>query len=170
MLDIVKERRFMQITIALLVVLNLALIFSMFIHNQRPPGPPGQGGGESFLRDELELTPDQVAKFEMIRSQHFESTSPLVRDLSDSLDLLISGAFDPRMDVNRAIKLAQNAGKMHTELDLALYDHFGRLSQICTPEQQKRLMELASEMTRGGPPPPSHNERGRDRPPPPRRP
>ncbi|MBC8375094.1 MAG: periplasmic heavy metal sensor [FCB group bacterium] len=157
MLDIIKQKRMMQITIALLVILNLALISSMVI-NKRPGqnDPDHPRGLEGFLKSELGLTDSQTEAMHNIRKQHFDNAHPLLSSLADSLELLISESFKPMADSTRANELVLNISNIHVDMDRALYDHFVELNALCTPEQQARLKDLAGELMRGGsqPPPP----------------
>jgi Spy/CpxP family protein refolding chaperone len=167
MLDIIKERRMMQIAVAILVILNLALITSMII--QKPPFPGNQAprpGLEIFLAEELKLSEAQVDAFHAIRKQHFDSVHPILDRMNDSLELLISEAFNPDRDPDRVKELNQNTADIHAQMDYALYDHFVQLNEICTPEQRGRLKKLARELTRGGnQPPPQEGPRQAGRPP-----
>ena len=180
MLDIIKQQRMMKITIALLVILNLALISSMVL-TRRPVqnNPDHPMGLEGFLKLELGLTDSQTEAMHTIRKQHFDNTHPLLSSLADSLELLISEAFNPRVDSARANELVLNISNIHVDMDRALYRHFVELNALCTPEQQARLKDLVGELMRGGsqPPPqgmgaegrpPHPNVQGMDRRPPPR--
>ena len=181
MLDIIKQKRMMQVTIALLVILNLALISSMIIHKRPGPGDSDRPlGMEGFLKSELGLTDIQTEAMHNIRMQHFDNSHPLLSSLADSLELLISEAFNPQTDSKRAEELVANISNIHVDMDRALYNHFVELNALCTPEQQVRLKELAGELMRGGsqPPPPQGMDaqgrpprpdgKGMDRRPPPR--
>jgi len=161
MLDIIKQTRMMQITIALLVILNLALISSMII-NKRPGqnSPEHPQGLEGFLKSELGLTDSQTDAMHTIRKQHFDNAHPLLSSLADSLELLVSEAFEPMTDSIRADELVHNISSIHVDMDRALYNHFVQLNALCTPEQQARLKELAGELMRGGSQPPPHQGMG----------
>ena len=167
MLDIIKQKRMMQVTIAVLVILNLALISSMIIHKRPEQGDPDRPlGMEGFLKSELGLTDSQTEAMHNIRMRHFDNTHPLLSSLADSLELLISEAFNPETDSKRAEELVANISDIHVDMDRALYHHFVDLNALCTPEQQMRLKELAGELMRGGSqPPPPQRMGGQARPP-----
>jgi len=169
MLDMIKQRRMMQTTIAILVLLNLALITTMIIN--RPPGP-GEGsalpmGFEHFLRTELDLSTTQMDALHDIRAQHFEDTYPMMEMLADSLDALIEQAFDPATDSIRVNELVRNISNIHVDMDMGLYRHFTALNALCTPEQQESLRDLAGKLMRANsPPPPQGGQSAARRPPP----
>ncbi|NQV13847.1 hypothetical protein HQ531_00205 [bacterium] len=171
MLDMIKERRWMQYTIALLVILNLAMVTSMFLHERSSHGPQGpqgpKNGLEYFLKTELDLFPEQVEQMHIIRREHFRANQPLVHALKDSSELLILLAFNPDADSSLANKLSLNIGDIHAQLDFALYSHFVQLNSICTPVQKERLRALAKELTRGSVPPPNAQHQPGGGPPPP---
>ena len=166
MLDIIKQKRMMQITIAMLVILNLALISSMIL-TKRPgqDNPDHPMGLEGFLKSELGLTDTQMEAMHTIRKQHFDNSHPLMSSLADSMELLISEAFKPLKDSTRADMLVHHISNIHIDMDRALYRHFVELNALCTPEQQARLKELAGELMRGGSQPPPQGMGAEGRPP-----
>ncbi len=167
MLDIIKQRRWMMITIALLVILNFSLIANILIHERlkgRPENP--RGGVEFFLERELRLTPEQSQAFADIRRQHFESTVPYAEALRDSMTALVSEAFELDPNLTRASEIASNIADLHRELDGALFRHFQQLNNICNSEQRERLKGLAAELTRGAAPPPDQQPNPAGGPPP----
>jgi len=181
MLDMIKQKRMLQLTIALLVILNLTLIIFMIMN--KPPrqdaGTP-QVGLELFLQTELELSEGQMETLHNIRKQHFDNARPLLQSLADSLETLLAEAFKPVSDSSRVNELTRNISDIHIHMDLALYSHFAQLNALCTPEQQDRLKDLAGKLMPGNaqPPPPDGqgpegrpphpDERAQDgRPPPP---
>jgi len=165
MLDIIKQQRMMQATVAILVLLNLALIIFMIIN--KPPRQNDvapQVGVESFLQTELELSDGQMDALHNIRKQHFDNVHPNMTALADSLESLIAEAFKPISDSTRVNELAQNISDIHVKMDLALYNHFVQLNALCTPEQQGRLKDLAGKLMPGSsqlPPPEGQGAQGR---------
>lgn len=153
----VQRRRFLLASLGLLVIMNLGLMGSIFFQKQGHDRP-GQGGLEHFLEQELSLSPDQVEQMHTIRKQHFDTTLPLVAALRDSSEFLVLQAFMRDLDSTRATAIAKNIGGIHTQLDLALYGHFVKLNEMCTPEQRVRLKELAYELTGGTSPPPQRGQ------------
>ncbi len=167
MLDIIKQRRWMMITIPLLVILNFSLIANILIHERRQGRVDNARGGiEVFLEKELRLNPDQSQAFADIRRQHFESTVPYAEALRDSMTALVSEAFELDPNLGRASEIASNIADLHRELDGALFKHFQQLNNICSPEQQERLKGLAAELTRGTAPPPNQQRNPGGGPPP----
>ena len=167
MLDIIKQRRWMMVTIALLVILNISLIANILMHERRQGRVDnGRGGIEVFLERELRLTHEQSQAFADIRRQHFESTVPYVEALRDSMTALVSEAFELDPNLGRASEIASNIADLHRELDGALFKHFQELNNICSSEQRERLKGLAAELTRGTAPPPNQQRNSGSGPPP----
>jgi len=166
MLDIIKKQRMMQASVALLVILNLALITSMIIN--KPPrmngDSPHQGPG-IFLEKELGLDASQLEALHGIREQHFDNAQPILESLSDSLESLIAEAFKPSSDSTRVNELAQNISDIHLRMDLALYNHFVQLNALCTPEQQIQLKAIAGKLIPGNSQPPPQGQAPEGRPP-----
>jgi len=167
MLDIIKQRRMMQLALAILVILNLGLMGSMVLNKR--PSPESEAprqGLEMFLKEELALSENQMEALHDIRKQHFDWAQPLMEALADSLETLVGQAFYPVSDSVRVNELAHNISDLHVSMDLALYTHFVQLNAICTPEQQDRLKDLAGKLMPGSSRPPHPKEQmGEGRPP-----
>lgn len=177
MFDMISNRRFARISIILLIVLNIGLIASMVWHEQnRGNQPLPQQDLEQFLGNELGLSPEQVEEMRNIRQNHFQTAGQYARSLQDSSQELLFLAFQTEPDSLRARQLAQNMGEIHSQLEWALYDHFVKLSAICSPAQRVLLLELTQELTQGvrpgapGQPPHPARDRGPGNPPPGARP
>jgi Spy/CpxP family protein refolding chaperone len=161
MLDMVSNRRFSRISITLLVLLNLGLISSMVWHERMiKEQPPPRDDLEVFLGSELALSPSQVEQMRHIRREHFQTAGAFARSLQDSSQELLFLAFQADPDSSRAAALSQHMGEIHSQLEWALYDHFVKLAQICTPAQRVLLLDLTQELTQGkrpgGPGQPRH--------------
>lgn len=170
MLDIIKQRRWMILTIVILVLLNLGLITGMMMHDRHPGKFDRRSGGfESFLKDELQLTPVQIDSFKAIRTRHFKAGAPLMKAMRDSMDAMMSEAFNPQPDTLHVKVLSKQLAEMHREMDWSFYQHFAQLSGLCTPEQRERLEVFAKDLThRMGPSRKSHDRP--ETPPPPEKP
>ena len=149
MLDIIKQRRWMILTIILLILLNIGLITAMVLRDKRPwDHNRRKGSFESFLQNELMLTPTQIDSFKAIRSRHFKAGGPTMRALRASMDLLVAEAFSPTPDTVKIQALTNQLGILHEKLDLSFYNHFAALSALCTPEQRDQLKLFARDLTR----------------------
>ena len=149
MLDMIKERRWMVLTIFLLVLLNLALITAMVVRDRKPwVHDRSRTGIETFLKDELALTPTQIDSFKAIRERHFNVGAPLMKAMRDSMTKLVSEAFSPVPDAARVESLSNHLAAIHGKMDRSFYNHFVQLSSLCTPEQRERLKAVAKDLIR----------------------
>lgn len=149
MLDMIKERRWMVLTILLLVLLNFALITAMVMRDRKPwEHDRSRAGFETFLKDELALTPTQLDSFKTIRERHFKAGGLLMKALRDSMTTLVSEAFSPIPNPARVEALSNHLALIHGEMDRSFYNHFVELSSLCTPEQRERLKGVAKDLIR----------------------
>ncbi|HXG51666.1 MAG TPA: Spy/CpxP family protein refolding chaperone [candidate division Zixibacteria bacterium] len=150
--------RFLSAAAAGLIVLSLSHAGSA-----APAGEegPGKGWGEAGRRkqallaarapwvtialehrNELDLTGDQVAELEKIRSQHRAQTAPLVRQLrevEEQIAVLLQES--PVNLIQTKLKIAE-AEKLRSELRYLRIEALENGRSVLTPEQRERLEKL----------------------------
>lgn len=166
--------------VALLLVANASTIAFFWINRgHRPPQP--KGAPQEFLSKELGLDTKQQAELEVLVKEHrsaAEQIRPKIREAKEALFELIKqpGTTDSaKQAAARAVSIQAEA------LDLLTFNHFQKIRNLCTPEQQKKFDAIIQDVIRmigqqrppmgprngmQGPPPPGEGPEG-NRPPPP---
>jgi periplasmic protein CpxP/Spy len=161
--------------VGLLAILNVTLLIALFsgrkhmqqMHHEIRMNAHG-GKPSDILVEELKLTPEQVKQFETLKDDHKEKIKELMKtghELRNSyFDLLKSDPVDQKTVSDKAAAIAAN----QQSIELATFEHFQKVRQLCTPEQKKHFDDIINEVLRamaphGGPPggphhgPPPHH-------------
>lgn len=164
--------------VVLLLVANAASI-AMFWMGKRKPPPPSKGSPIEFLIKELKLDTKQQEQFELLKTIHRNASEKLREKIKESKESFFDLLQQPTVS-DSTKQAAANAVSVYTkELDLLTLNHFQKLRELCTSEQQQKFDEIIHQVTNmmGQPRPPMHPstnlqgppgaEPDGDRPPPP---
>jgi Spy/CpxP family protein refolding chaperone len=138
-------------------VLNIAFVGTAIYHKwSSPPAGSALPGNRPFLYEELNLTKEQLEKFEPLRNRfhaRLHETSSEIRNIRLHLiDLL--AASDPDREAIR--RQQEQIFALQKRMQRTVINHLLDESTILTAEQRARLFHLIRERseTRGGPWPP----------------
>lgn len=146
-------KRLLIIAIGVLVLLNIGTL--LFLWMQRGE----RGGGASvgqFITHELQFTPEQSARFDVMKEAHHTSVDSLHRinrELHRQLFNRLSQPEDASVD-SISTRISEN----EKQIDLITFRHFREVREMCTLEQQKKFDDIIQEVLRRlqpkkGPPP-----------------
>jgi periplasmic protein CpxP/Spy len=174
------KNKILYVTLAILVLLNIVSIGSMWMmkgrdrmHPPMGPGgpemqpPPGmqhqpgmhehQRDGKMFLSDELKFTPEQQEKFEKLRDEHFTASRKLIDDMHKSMDDMMELLKSKDGDA-KAEEYAAKTSSIQKELQIMAYKHFKSIREICDDKQKEKFDSILKDVTKmmapQGPPPP----------------
>jgi Spy/CpxP family protein refolding chaperone len=160
--DSIKPWKWMVGLLAILNVILLVIIFTGGIHMQqihheiRMNAHDGKPSG--ILQEELKLTPEQSKQFEALKDGHKSKIKELMKaghELRNSyFDLLKTDYADQKLVNEKAAAIASN----QQNIELATFDHFQKVRQLCNAEQKKHFDKIINEVLRAMAPhgPPSH--------------
>ena len=179
-MDITKQNRNLIITIVVLVIINIAALLLLWLGKPKHDNMRGTEniGDEKvriqeMLKEELGFSSEQAEKFLELRENHHKKST----ELNDELMLVKRKMFEEAMYGDKSIisdSLLNLSLEKQSQLELLTFQHFLKLKQICTPEQQKKLFEIVHRLLgksqQGNPPPgaPRGDIKGEMPPPPPR--
>ena len=144
------SKRVLGIGLIVMVVINVILIAILVFHSDRHDGM-GRGPSQ-MLKRHLNLSEQQETKFDELRDTHFNAVEPKMQEIGDlKIQLMNTRQYE------EARNLTKQIGQLEGEIDLLTYEHFTAVRDICTPEQKKRMSEMAQRMSkrireRHGPP------------------
>lgn len=154
-MDYFTKKRLAFWGVALLVIVNISALATVWFQQHRPWRGPEPGRRESppqrvsqFLKQELALTEAQTRQFAELQNRHFtqaRATRDAIRDLKDELFRELSAAAP---DTAKAERLAAAIGARQSELEKMTFYHFLALKRLGTPAQQKKLEALFGELLR----------------------
>lgn len=173
------KNKVLYIVLAVLVLLNIVSLGSMWFMKSRDRMPPfGPGGpgmhppfgmhqqhqgmqplmdGKMFLSEELKFTPEQNEKFAKLRDEHFTSSRKLIEEMHKSMDDMMEQLKIKDGDA-KAEEYAVKTSALQKELQILAYKHFKSLRDICDDKQKEKfdvlLKDIIKMMAPPGPPPP----------------
>ena len=167
-MDITKQNRNLVITIIVLVIINFAALLLLWLGKPKHDikQGPRNGGNEivriqEMLKEELGFSTEQAEKFIKLRENHHKKSI----ELHDELIIVKRKMFEEAMYGDKSVisdSLLNLSLEKQSQLELLTFQHFLKLKQICTPEQQKKLFKIVNRLLgqtqQGGPPP--NNPRG----------
>ncbi|UZJ41017.1 periplasmic heavy metal sensor [Prosthecochloris sp. SCSIO W1101] len=153
-MDFLSSKRFISITLAILIVLNLALLGTLWWQNVKAPTKNEKAvktikdtKKQSFFEKELNLTDEQSKEFNALRQQHFQGTLPALVTISSLKRKLIHEAIKAEPDTLEIKALAERIGSLQAVLEYRLAWHFNGLSNVCSPEQRDTLQSVLEKVT-----------------------
>jgi periplasmic protein CpxP/Spy len=172
------KNKVLYIVLAVLVLLNVVSLGSMWLMkckdrmppfgpggpgmhqqfgmHQQHPGMPPFGDGKMFLAEELKFTPEQNEKFAKLRDEHFTSTRKLIEDMHKSMDDMMEQVKSKDGDA-KAEEYATKTSAIQKELQLSAYKHFKSIRDICDDKQKEKFDSILKDVTKmmapQGPPP-----------------
>ena len=139
------------------VVLNIAFVGTAIYHKwSSPPARSALPGNRPFLYEELNLTKEQLEKFEPLRNRFHarlnEISSEIRKKRFHLIDLL--AASDPDREAIR--RQQEKIFALQKRMQMTIINHLLDESTILTVEQRARLFRLIRKRseTKGGPLPP----------------
>jgi Spy/CpxP family protein refolding chaperone len=157
-MDYFSKKRLAFWGVALLVIMNISALATVWFQQHRPPElsrrpeserpEPPQQRVRQFLKEELGLTEAQTAQFAEYQNRHFahaREARDAIRNLKQELFHELS-ALAP--DTVKAEKLAAAIGAKQSELEKMTFYHFLDLKRLCTPAQQTKLDALFGKLLR----------------------
>lgn len=141
------KNKILVIIIVALLISNLVLLGFMFFGKKgdKKPGERGKSFSEYFEK-QLGFTPDQSAKFEQLRDQHFENLKPLLKEVRIAKDSLFSLMRLPQVSDSALDNAAQNLAEKEKAQELQSFRHFRNVRDLCTEEQKSKFDTLISRM------------------------
>ena len=150
--------------VGLLVVINIALLVTIWFRpGNKHNGPPQGGGPAPFIKEQLHLTAEQEKRFDEMRAAHHDS----VERLRDKGRTLHNAYFDqlknPNVDSKTIDSLAKEIADNQVQVEKVTFYHFKELRAMCDEKQKVMfdhiigdvLARMSPQGQRGqGPPPP----------------
>lgn len=152
-MDIFSQNKLLIRTILFLVVLNLGSITFFTIremrqHHERENPQINEKKNElsAILKKELNLTAQQVAKFDEIREQNASKKLELKQTINQDKDLLNQEMFDKNSNSNKLLALAKKIGDNEYRIELSKINQSKQLKAICNANQLEKFQDLMFEM------------------------
>lgn len=138
-----------KILAALLVVLNLALLFTIWF---RPGGDkdlvyyrPGEGGPKDALTELLKLDVKQQAAYEQLKKAHRDSINVLMKESHEMRNRFFDQLKTDSVDYGKVATYATAISAYGEDIEMLTFEHFRKVREICTTEQKKVFDEVIND-------------------------
>jgi Spy/CpxP family protein refolding chaperone len=146
-------------TIIILSVMVLSVAGTMMYFRLQGPPPPQNDreqrrhqAMQAFMKD-LNLDAQQEQQMRALREQFFKKSRGIYDSMETKRQLLLNELAKPAPDTVVMYAIAEQMGKLQTQLKRNTINHLMGMRAFCTPEQIEKLKVLNNQMLRqeGGP-------------------
>ena len=147
-MDWKNQNKFTKTFIIILIILNVVTISMMWIlmsHGRMPPpffNKIEPRGAIELMRRDLNLSDNQVEKFEKLRMENFDKSKLLMNRADELKKRLSEELANDKIDTAKANSIANEIGSIYAQIEKKRFDHFAKLIALCTPEQQAKLKPI----------------------------
>ncbi len=174
-MSIFTNNRWMGIITLFLITVNIFTLVLLWSNKERKSGddklPPPQAQVFEFINQELNLDSLQQIAYKKLREEHQQLQRPLqdsIRQAREKFFELLKQSSATKEEIGL---LNSNISNAEEQLNLVTFNHFQKLRQLCTTDQQKIFDGLIKEVLHQMAParrpqgPPPGLEKGDRRPP-----
>ncbi len=129
-----KNNGLKYLVIAALLVNAATLLFFWFIPPPHP-GRPQKGKGD-LISKELDFSKEQQAAFTTLRKQHHRTHDSLLQIISEKRQVLYA------QKIATLDSIIHDIGQLQEQIERITYQHFAKVREICTLEQQAKLDKM----------------------------
>lgn len=152
-MDIFTQQKLLIRTVIVLVVLNLVSIGFFVLKEIRPHREPllfpkneSYKDVSRILKEELNLSEQQVAEFDEIRSRNFEKQSKLKKMIHHLKDAMNTEMFNKDTNDEKIKSLAKQIVQNEYKMEMLRFDQAKELKAVCKPEQLEKFENLVKEI------------------------
>jgi hypothetical protein len=134
-----KQSRYPQIIILLLILSNILLIVFVFL--RKPPHPEGP---KNLIIERLHFDQKQIGIYDLLIKKHRKDIS----ENEDQMMNLKSQLYRTIETENTSQKdsLIRMIGKKQEEAEIINYQHFIDIKKLCNPDQKKDFEQLINDL------------------------
>jgi len=149
-----KGNRVLLVIIAVLLLTNLGMLLYFTggsKKEERKPMSRAERAAE-MMRKDVGFTDEQVEQYKQLRQRRDDEMKDLNANLRAERAKLMELLRQPDVPDSVVLNVAKAIGEKTVPVEVAFYQHFRRVQQICTPEQMPRYDSMLMRiMVRGIP-------------------
>lgn len=150
-MDVLKQNKLLFRLIILLVVMNLAIVVFLLVpksSNTSDGRRPDRNIEEilNVLKEELQLTSEQVSKLKDLREDFFVKETKLKKVIKSQRDSMNELMFNAQTDTIMVKTIAKRVSENEFKMELLRFDQAKTLKTICTPAQMKKFEVLVIDI------------------------
>ncbi len=101
---------------------------------------------QTYLEDQLNLSPSQAAEFKKLKEAHHDSVMVLKKIMKEKRTVISGNMTQPEPDTALLYKTTEELGAIFVLTRKLYIQHYFDLRKICNPDQQKKLAEIFSNV------------------------
>jgi protein CpxP len=149
-----RSNNILTIAVVILLLTNIGLLIFMFTGKNRH-GDDGRHRKDPIegMAKELNMTDQQQKDFKQLRDDHFKNIHPQMDSLRAAKTAFFSLIRDPNANDSIINAYDQRVMEQQSRLDKMTFDHFRRVRNLFTAEQQPKFDSFIQKMVqrrRGG--------------------
>lgn len=157
-----NKNKILTFLVGILLLTNIALVAFFVARKNTPEKQRGRGGDRSsvvreFLKDSIGFNEQQLAQYDQLRQQNRENMKPLFEELGNAKMAYYKFVGQPAAD-SASQAAANHIGEKQKALDMAFFNHFRQVRELCTPEQQAKYDSMVQQVIRRMVAPPRRGE------------
>jgi hypothetical protein len=151
-----KTYRWLIWVVVILLATNLSMAVSFYYHKKQEsqeeaaweettPEVPLERR-TSFFREQLGLNPGQMDSFRELNREYNRKSHVVARELEALRYDMIRELGKENANQDSLYRITSEIGKRHIELKNITIDYYQKISEICSPQQCRRLNEVFMSM------------------------
>lgn len=147
-----NRNKILTFLVGILLLTNIALVVFFVARKGGPEKQRNRGGDRSsvvreFLKDSIGFNDQQLAQYDQLRQQNRETMRPLFEDLGNAKMTYYTFVSQPNAD-SASQAAAALIGEKQKALDMAFFNHFRQVRELCTPGQQTKYDSMVQHIIR----------------------
>lgn len=128
------------------VLFNIAAVSTIYYKSNsmgcKKPCQEEKGCFQSYLKNELKLTPVQAEKFEIEKEKYHDTVMAVHKIMVVKREFITHEMSKPQADTALLYSAADELGVLYATTRKLYVNHYFELSKICNDEQKKKLASI----------------------------
>ncbi len=137
-----------MLVVVALLVLNFGTLGYLFLGKGHPNGgmPPHHPKPDKLIIERLQLTPEQITEFEILKNEHNGGIVKLNERSKGLYEEYFALLKTENPDEVAADSLERQLAQIQSQKDHLTFDHFLKLRKLCTDEQKPLFDDFLDEL------------------------
>lgn len=150
-----RNHKLLLLVISVLLISNIGLLWFYVWNKPTHPDktPPKGPDARTRMISEVGLNDQQIAIYDSLRKNHYETIGPMFKDLRHERDSLFKLMHQPELPDSLIEMQSSIVYKKQQAIDVKMHRYFRSVRDLCTAEQKPKmdtfLVNLAKKMNSG---------------------
>lgn len=144
----IRNNKALLLIIAVLILTNIGLIYFYVWNKHDAPRKSIKEMLMTRLEKEVGFSKQQLAKYDSLRTKHFESMKPLFEELSAAKENFFKLVYQTDVSDSLINQLSLMISAKQQAIDTKMLKYFRMTKEICTEEQKPKMDSFLLGMTK----------------------